>query len=107
MNKNYRGDTFWRTYEVEYENEPYIFKKGDYIKVAFFSLSEEEFLPKKIEATDGLTKIDVTWSKEEMATLKNQSYFLECDVTTSDFRKTYRETIDITNDYIITNEEAE
>lgn len=23
MDKNYRGDTFWRTYEVEYENEPY------------------------------------------------------------------------------------
>ena len=27
MNKNYRGDTFWRTYEVEYEsklNELYV-----------------------------------------------------------------------------------
>lgn len=107
MENNYRGDTFWRSYEVEYESEPYTFKKGDYIKVAFFSLSGEEFLSKKIDNLDGLTKIDVTWTKDEMATLKNQTYFLECEVTTSDFRKTYRETVDITKDYIVSNEEAE
>lgn len=107
MEYNYRGDTFWRSYEVEYESEPYTFKKGDYIKVAFFSLDDEEFLSKKIDNLDGLTKIDVTWTKDEMATLKNQTYFLECEVTTSDFRKTYRETVDITKDYIVTNEEAE
>ena len=107
MENNYRGDTFWRSYEVEYENEPYTFKNGNYIKVAFFSLAEEEFLPKKIDVVDGKTKIDVTWTKEEMATLSEGTYFLECEVTTSDFRKTYRELIDITKDYIITHGEAE
>ena len=35
MNKTFRGDTFWRTYEVEYENEPYIFEIDDVVRVAF------------------------------------------------------------------------
>lgn len=101
MNKNYRGDTFWRSYEVEYENEPYTFKEGDYIIVAFCDYAGNRHLEKKIGATVDSTKVDVVWSRDEMATLDDRQYVLEVEVSTIDFRKTYQEQIDIYEDYIV------
>ena len=107
MENNYRGDTFWRSYEVEYENETYTFKEGDYIIVAFCDYAGNRFLEKNIKATANKTAIEVVWSKDEMATLENKQYILEVEVTTSDFRKTYQEQVDISADYIVTTETGE
>lgn len=103
MNKNYRGDSFWRSYEIEYENSSYSFQEGDYLKVAFCS-NNNRFLEKRIEATSGEKKIDVQWTPEEMSTLLIKDYILEVEITTLDFRKTYQEIVTITEDKIISKE---
>ena len=107
MENNYRGDTFWRSYEVEYEDKPYKFQEGDVLKVAFFDYAGNEYLPKEISVDSEKDKIDVMWQKEEMSTLHNRKYILEVEVTTKMFRKTYQEEIDVSEDYIVSNEEGE
>lgn len=104
MENNYRGDTFWRSYEVEYEDKPYKFQEGDVLKVAFYDFANNEYLLKEIIVDSEKDKIDVMWQKEEMATLNNRQYILEVEVTTNLFRKTYQELVDISKDYIISNE---
>ena len=103
MENNYRGDTFWRSYEVEYENSPYTFQEGDVLKVAFYDFTEKAYLPKTIVVEQIQSKIDVIWEKEEMATLDNRQYILEVEITTKNFRKTYQEMIVVSKDYIVSD----
>lgn len=99
--KNYRGDTFWRTYKVKYENAPYTFVVGDIIKVAFIN-DGNKFLEKEITLDNSADSITVEWSANEMATLKsNKEYILEAEITTATFVKTYQETIKLDKDYIL------
>ena len=106
MENNYRGDTFWRSYEVEYEDKPYKFQEGDVLKVAFFDYAGNEYLPKEIIVDSEKDKIDVMWQKEEMALLNNRQYVLEVEVTTNLFRKTHQEILDVSQDYIFSHEEG-
>lgn len=101
MENNYRGDTFWRSYNLNYENSPYVFQKGDILKVAFFDIEGKEFLSKEIIVEEQNQKIDVLWNQNEMATLPNGKYVLEVEITTANFRKTYQEIVDISKDYIV------
>ena len=103
MKNNYRGDTFWRSYEVDYDDKAYIFQEGDILKVAFYDFSGKEFLPQKIVVNSETEKVDVMWQKEEMATLKRGQYVLEVEITTKMFRKTYQELLDISEDYIVSD----
>lgn len=107
MEHNYRGDTFWRSYEVEYEDKPYKFQPDDVLKIAFYNFNGEEFLPKEIVINEETSKVDVMWQKEEMATLNDRQYILEVEVTTNLFRKTHQELVDLSQDYIIHGEEGE
>lgn len=107
MENNYRGDTFWRSYEVEYENSPYAFQEGDVLKVAFYDFAEKAYLPKTITVKQIQSKIDVVWEKEEMATLNSRQYILEVEITTKYFRKTYQEMIEVSKDYIVSDEVGE
>ena len=101
MNKTFRGDTFWRTYEVEYENEPYIFEIDDVVRVAFCD-EHNKYLLKEHKVTSPEESIRIEWTPEEMAELESKTYILEVEVTTKKFRKTYQEFVDISKDYIIT-----
>ena len=106
MENNYRGDTFWRSYEVEYEDKPYKFQEGDVLKVAFYDFANNEYLLKEIVVDSEKDKIDVMWQKEEMATLNDRQYILEVEVTTNLFRKTHQELVDLSQDYIVLGEEG-
>lgn len=59
MNRNYRGDTFWRSYEVEYEDKPYKFQEGDVLKVAFYDFANNEYLLKEIVVDSEKEQIDI------------------------------------------------
>ena len=98
--QNFRGDTFFRSYSVEFENEKYNFKIGDSIKLAFCLYTGEKFLEKIINVSTQQEQIDVSWSANEMATLKIGEYILETEITTSSFTKTHQEKITITEDFI-------
>ena len=98
---NYRGDTFWRTYKVKYDNAPYTFASGDKITVAFIR-NGIKYLKKEIDITDGSESVTIEWDADEMKTLKyNCEYILEAEISTNDFVKTYQETIEIKRDYIV------
>ena len=99
MNKNFRGDTFFRNYSVELDDGIYNFQEGDKIKIAFCD-GENIFLPKEIKLSAGEKEIDVTWSAEEMATLEIKQYVLETEVVTKDFTITSQEVIRIDKDFI-------
>ena len=103
MNKTFRGDTFWRTYEVEYENEPYTFEIDDIIKVAFCD-EHDKYLLKEHKVSSPQESIRIEWTPEEMAELESKRWVLEAEVTTKNFRKTYQEFVDVFKDYIVTQE---
>ena len=98
--KDFRGDTFFRSYSVEFDNENYTFKSGDIIKVAFCLYTGEKFLEKIINVSTEQDQVDISWSANEMATLKIGEYILETEITTSSFTKTHQEIIKITEDFI-------
>lgn len=100
MNKNYRGDTFFRNYSVELDNGTYAFKSGDKIKVAFCRYDNKKFLKKEIELSVGETDVNITWDGKEMATLEIGEYILEVEFNTQDFVKTHQEKIKIDYDFI-------
>ena len=68
--------------------------------VAFCLYENKRFLEKEVEATAGSEEINITWSAEEMATLKIGNYILEAEVTTKDFVKTHQEKVRIDLDFI-------
>lgn len=103
MNKNFRGDTFWRTYEVEYENEPYTFETDDSLKVAFCD-EHDKYLLKEYKVDSPQKSIRIEWTPEEMAELESKRWVLEVEITTKNFRKTYQEFVDVFKDYIVTQE---
>ena len=100
MKENFRGDTFFRSYSIELENENYVFQSGDKIKVGFCRFNDKKELLKEIDLPIGKTEIDITWSADEMATLEIGDYILEAEVTTNDFVKTHQEKIKIDYDFI-------
>ena len=101
MNKTFRGDTFWRTFLIEYENEPYMFQEGDKIRSAFCDDSGKHLL-KEITVEKSAETVKIEWSSEEMATLVSKRWILETEITTKKFRKTHQEVVDIFKDHIIT-----
>lgn len=105
MNKTLRGDTFWRTYTVSYENETYTFQEGDVLKVAFCDKDNSIRLLKKHTFDKPSQNVTIEWSPEEMAQLESKRWILEVEVSTKEFRKTYQEFVDIFPDYIITEGE--
>ena len=100
MDKNYRGDTFFRSYSINIDGELYKFQKGDKIKVAFCLFGVEKYLLKEISLVENETEANVQWSAEEMATLNVGDYILEVEFETLDFTKTYQENIKISEDFI-------
>ena len=100
MENNYRGDTFNRSYSVIIDGKKHVFSSGEKIKVAFCLYENKRFLEKEVEATDGSDEINITWTAEEMATLKIGDYILEAEVTTKDFVKTHQEKVRIDLDFI-------
>lgn len=100
MLKDFRGDTFFRSYSIELQNEIYKFQNGDKIKIAFCKYNGEKYLPKEIILPAEKTEIDVTFTAEEMATLEIGDYILEVEFNTIDFVKTYQEKIKIDEDFI-------
>ena len=105
MDENYRGDTFFRSYSLEIDDEIYKFQNGDKIKAAFCLFDIEKKLLKKIELIPGETEVNITWSAEEMASLKIGDYILEIEFDTKDFVKTHQEKIKITEDFIYGEED--
>lgn len=100
MNKDYRGDTFFRSYSLKTDGELYKFQEGDKLNVAFCLFGVDKKLIKEISLTEGETEVNVVWSAEEMATLDLGDYILEAEFNTIDFTKTYQETIKISEDFI-------
>lgn len=100
MNKDYRGDTFFRSYSLKIDGELYKFQEGDKIKVAFCLFGMDKKLLKEIPLTVGESEVNVSWSAEEMATLILGDYVLEVEFNTRDFVKTYQENIKISEDFI-------
>lgn len=100
MDKNFRGDTFFRNYSLKLNNELYEFKNGDKIKVAFCKYGKEKQLLKEILLEEGKTEIEVAWEAEEMATLDIGDYILEVEFNTKNFVKTSQEIIKIDEDFI-------
>lgn len=100
MNKNFRGDTFFRNYSVELENEIYKFQNGDKLKIAFCKYDGEIFLPQEIDLPINETEIQVTFSAEDMAKLSIGDYILEAEFNLIDFVITNQEKIKIDEDYI-------
>jgi hypothetical protein len=100
MNKDYRGDTFFRSYSLKIDGELYNFQQGDKLKVAFCLFGVDKKLIKEISLTEGETEANVVWSAEEMATLALGDYILEAEFNTIDFTKTYQENIKISEDFI-------
>ena len=100
MENNYRGDTFNRSYSVIIDGKKHVFFFFLKIKVAFCLYENKRFLEKEVEATDGSDEINITWTAEEMATLKIGDYILEAEVTTRDFVKTHQEKVRIDLDFI-------
>lgn len=97
---NYKGDTFWRTYKVRYENAPYTFQVGDIIKAAFI-LKGTKYIKKEITLDSQADSVTIEWTADEMKKLKgDEIYILEAEITTTDFVKTYQENINIKKDYI-------
>lgn len=105
MNKDYRGDTFFRSYSINIDGELYKFQSGDKIKVAFCLFGVDKKLLKEIKLVEGNTEVDVTWSAEEMSTLNVGDYVLEVEFETVDFTKTYQENIKISEDFIYGEQE--
>ena len=103
MSKMFRGDTFWRTYEVEYENEPYTFETDDLLKVAFCD-DNSRYLLKEYKVTSPQKSIKIEWTPEEMAQLDCKKWVLEAEVTTKHFRKTHQEIVEMCKDCIVTQE---
>jgi hypothetical protein len=104
MEKNYRGDTFFRSYSIELGNELYKFQNGDKIKLAFCTNINDRYLEKEIILTTDETEANVSWSAKDMATLPVGLYILEAEVTTQDFTKTHQEQIKIDEDFIYGDE---
>lgn len=100
MIKDFRGDTFFRSYSIELDNEIYKFQNGDKIKVAFYKFNNEALLLKEKELVAGETQVDIVWSADEMSNLKIGDYILETEITAKDFTKTHQETIKIYEDFI-------
>ena len=100
MNKDYRGDTFFRNYSIRLDNELYEFDNGDKIKVAFCQYGKEKQLLKEIELVEGKTEVEVAWDAQEMATLSIGEYILEVEFNTKKFVKTEQEKIKIDEDFI-------
>lgn len=100
MNKNFRGDTFFRSYSVELDNETYTFQNGDKIKLAFCQYDNNKYLEKEIKLTAGDTEVNVNYTAEEMATLEIGDYILEVEFNAQDFVKTHQEKIKIDQDFI-------
>lgn len=105
--KNYRGDTFFRNYEVQLDDGIYTFKEDDKINLAFHNTeTDEDFLERTITAFIDKTSVDVVWTADEMKQLKVGSYILETEVVTSDFTVTHQEILTINEDYIVGEEDA-
>ena len=105
--QDFRGDTFFRSYEVYTDDGIYTFADSDKINLVFHNVQYiKNFLPKTIENIGGKTSADVTWTKEEMSQLEIGSYILEVEVVTDQFTKTYQENIAISEDYIVGEENA-
>ena len=100
MENNYRGDTFNRNYSVIIDGKKHVFSSGEKIKVAFCLYENKRFLEKEVESTVRSDEINITWTAEEMATLKIGNYILEAEVTTRDFVKTHQEKVRIDLDFI-------
>lgn len=101
-NDDFRGDTFFRSYEVYIDDEIYTYNDSDKINLVFHNVQyNKNFLPKTIENIGGKTSADVTWTKEEMSQLEIGSYVLETEVVTDQFTKTYQENLYITEDFIV------
>lgn len=105
--KNYRGDTFFRNYEVRLDDEIYTFKEDDKINLVFHNTeTDEDFLERTITAFIDKTSVDVVWTADEMKQLKVGSYILEAEIVTSDFTVTHQEILTINEDYIVGEEDA-
>ena len=99
MNKNFRGDTFFRNYSVELDDGIYTFKDGDKINVAFCD-GNETYLKKEVKLPVGEEEIDICWTAGEMATLEAKQYVLETEFVALDFTITTQEVIVIDEDFI-------
>ena len=105
--QNFRGDTFFRSYEVYTDDGIYTFADTDKINLVFHNVQYiKNFLPKTIENIGGKTSADVTWTADEMKQLKVGSYILEAEVVTRDFTVTHQEILTINEDYIVGEENA-
>ena len=100
MKKDYRGDTFFRSYTIELENGVYKFQDGDKVLIAFCQYDNENQLLKEVIPKSGDTEINVSWSAEEMASLKVGEYVLETEFRTVDFTVTHQENVKISEDFI-------
>lgn len=105
-NTSFRGDTFFRTYECEYCNSDYIFQIGDILKVAFCKYGKK-YLEKEIKVEEIKSKIEVTFSSEEMNRLDVGKYVLEAELTTNNFTVTKQEKVEILEDNIRGGNNAE
>lgn len=100
-NLNYRGDTFWRTYKIRYNNVSYTFHSGDKVIAAFVN-NGVKYLKKEVTLNEDSDSITIEWSAEDMKSLRcDEKYILEVEFTTQNFVKTYQEKIDIKRDFII------
>lgn len=97
--KDFRGDTFFRSYTVDFDNEAYKFIRGDIVKVAFIK-DNIRYGEQTIEVATEQDQVDIRWEAEEMAKLEIGQYILETEITTNVFTKTHQESIYIDKDYI-------
>lgn len=98
---NFKGDTFWRTFKLKYENAPYQLHNGDVVKSAFINNDGVKFAEKTINITETMDNITIEWSDTEMADVYSGEYILETEFLTADFRKTVQESVLINKDYIL------
>ena len=104
--ENFRGDTFFRSYTVDFDNEAYKFIKGDIVKVAFVK-DDIRYLEQTIEVVSEQDQVDIRWEAKDMATLEIGQYILETEITTNVFVKTDQEQIYVAKDYITGDYDAE
>ena len=104
--KDFRGDTFFRSYTVDFDNEAYKFIKGDIVRAVFVK-EGQKYLEKTIEVASEQDQVDIRWEAEEMATLEIGSYILEVEISTNVFVKTGQEQIYVSKDHIVGDYDAE
>lgn len=100
MEKKFRGDTFLRSYSIEFEDGIYTFQAGDKIKIAFCKYNGNKYLLKEKILPIGEDEIDITFTGDEMSTLEIGEYILEVEFTTNNFVITQQEKIHIDEDFI-------